>query len=93
MRIANLSLTYYRSGVKTISLKLPKALEAQLEAEARRRQTTKSAVVRECLQQALSGQKRKRALTCYDLAKDIIGSQRGPRDLSTNSKYMEGFGK
>ena len=32
--------------------------------------------------------------SCYDLSKDICGSLRsGVSDLSTNKKYMKGFGK
>lgn len=77
----------------TISVKLPEALGARLEAEARRRRTTKSAVIRELLEEGLSKPRRKKAVTCYDLVKDLIGSVRGPRDLATNPKYMEGFGK
>lgn len=77
----------------TISLKLPESLGAQLEAEARRRQTTKSAIIRELLEEGLNKPRRKKAVTCYDLVKDIIGSVRGPRDLASNPKYMEGFGK
>jgi hypothetical protein len=32
--------------------------------------------------------------TCYDLARDLAGSVKGlPRDLATNRKYLEGFGR
>jgi predicted DNA-binding protein len=78
--------------MKTISLKLPETLDGQLEAEAKRRQTTKSAVVREVMAEYLSGAKPRKELTCYDLARDLCGSMRGPKDASTNPKYMEGFG-
>ena len=32
-------------------------------------------------------------VSAYDLAKDVVGSLDGPEDLSTNPKYMEGFGE
>ena len=32
-------------------------------------------------------------VSAYDLAKDVIGSLDGPEDLSTNPKYMKGFGE
>jgi hypothetical protein len=32
--------------------------------------------------------------SCYKLAKDLCGSIKGAvRDLSTNKRYLEGFGK
>ena len=42
----------------TISLKLPEALVARLEAEARSRQKSKSAIIREYLEQGLNGAQR-----------------------------------
>lgn len=36
----------------------------------------------------------KAIVSAYDLVRDLIGKQRGgPGDLSTNPKYMEGFGR
>ena len=38
--------------------------------------------------------KRGKASSCYDLAKDLIGSVKGlPGDIATNPKSMEGFGE
>ena len=31
-------------------------------------------------------------ISCYDLAKDLLGSGEGPEDLSTNKAYLEGLG-
>ena len=31
--------------------------------------------------------------TCYDLARDLAGVKGLPRDLVTNPKHMEGFGR
>ncbi len=79
--------------MQTISLKLPDDLLAELEREARTRRITKSVLVRESLEAALRG-RRRRAISCYDLARDLAGAVKGlPRDLAHNPKYMEGFGK
>jgi hypothetical protein len=78
----------------TISLKLPEALLARLEQESRSRRTTKSHVVRECLEKGLAGTTARTKASCYDLARDLAGSLKGlPRDLATNPKHMEGFGQ
>lgn len=78
----------------TISLKLPDHLLASLEGESRARGTTKSALVRECLERTLAATSRGGKATCFDLARDLAGSLKGlPRDLATNPKYLDGFGR
>ena len=85
---------YYYFDVTTISLKLPDRLLELLEEESRARRTTKSSLVRECLEQTLSARPQGGKATCYDLARDLAGSVKGlPRDLATNPKYLEGFGR
>ena len=80
--------------MRTISLKLPDDLLAELEREAKARPVTKSAVVRKSLETALRERPRRRAASCYDLARDLAGSLSGlPRDLAHNPKYMRGFGE
>ena len=80
--------------MRTISLKLPDDLLADLEREAKARRVTKSVLVRESLETALRQRPRRRAASCYDLARDLAGSVRGlPRDLADNPKYMEGLGE
>lgn len=80
--------------MNTISLKLPDKLLELLEKESRLRRTTKSALVRESLEKTLSGSPPGDQATCYDLASDLAGSAKGlPRDLATNPKHMEGFGR
>jgi predicted DNA-binding protein len=75
----------------TVSLKIPEALHRRLVAAARKAGKSKSALLREALEDHLNGAP---ALSAYDLAKDLLGSVRGgPPDLSTNPKYMEGFGE
>jgi metal-responsive CopG/Arc/MetJ family transcriptional regulator len=80
----------------TLSLKVPKKLEARLTTAARRRGTTKSALVREALDRFLSGDENKpnkAAVSCMDLASDLAGCISGPKDLATNKRYMRGFGR
>lgn len=78
----------------TISLKLPDRLLERLEAETRARGTTKSSLVRECLERSLEPRHRGGNATCYDLAADLAGAVKGlPRDLATNPKYLEDFGR
>ncbi len=82
------------SGVNTISLKLPDHLLQLLETEARARRASKSALVRECLERSLAAPPRKATQSCFDLAQDLAGSIPGlPRDLATNPKYLDGFGR
>ena len=89
----------------TISLKLPEGLLARLERESRVRRTTKSSVVRECLEAQLPENpppvdwpKLPPGESFYDKALPILKKAwakrgRGKPDLATNPKYMEDFGK
>ena len=78
----------------TISLKLPEHLLERLEKTSRARRTSKSSLVRECLEKALDAPAAGGKATCHDLARDLAGSLKGlPRDLATNSRHMEGFGR
>lgn len=80
--------------MRTISLKLPDDLLAQLESEAKTRRVTKSWLVRESLEKALRGRPAAGPVSCYDLARDLAGSITGlPKDLADDPKYMEGFGQ
>lgn len=79
--------------MKTLTLKLPHELDAKLAAAARRRDTTKSDVVRQALAVYLNGGDNAGKGMFLELAADLIGSLEGPGDLSHNPKYMEDFGK
>lgn len=84
--------------MKTISLRLPDGLHARVEREAKRKRCSKAAVVREAVERSLQARPREngtevqRRPTAGELAGDLCGSIEGPPDLSTNPKYMEGFG-
>jgi hypothetical protein len=76
--------------MELISFKLPAALRSRVASEARRRRVSQAAVIRECLQSVLLDKPARRGeLSCADLAGDLIGSFRGPRDLSTNKRYLD----
>ncbi len=77
--------------MKTLTVRLPEELAAQIEAESRERKVSKSVVVRERLNLARSRQRRAASL---DSISAIIGSVDGlPADLSTRKKkYLKATG-
>jgi Ribbon-helix-helix protein, copG family len=77
----------------TISLKVPDTLHSRLAEEAQRRRTSKSALIRECVEKALLAPRKDRAASCLDLAGNLAGCLKGPRDIATNPKYLDDFGQ
>jgi Arc/MetJ-type ribon-helix-helix transcriptional regulator len=70
--------------MKTLTVRLPEPLAADIEAESRGRRISKSDVVRERLERA-PGQRRPTA--SLDAIADLIGSVDGlPTDLTTRKK-------
>jgi Arc/MetJ-type ribon-helix-helix transcriptional regulator len=78
--------------MKTLTVRLPEALVAQIEAESRRRNLSKSDVVRERLNR-VEGARRAQPPS-LDAIEDIVGSIDGlPRDLSSRTKkYLKSTG-
>jgi len=78
--------------MRTLTVRLPEALVAQIEAESRRRRLSKSDVVRERLTEA--GSSRRRQPSSLDAIADVIGSvDLLPRDLSARTKkYLKSTG-
>jgi Arc/MetJ-type ribon-helix-helix transcriptional regulator len=80
--------------MKTLTVRLPEELAAQIEAESRRRRLSKSDVIRERLSRTRS---RNPALVSLERISDLIGSVDGlPPDLSTRKKkYLAktGYGR
>lgn len=71
--------------MKSLTVRLPEPLVAQIDAESRERKVSKSDVVRERLQ-AGAGPGRRRS-TRLDAVADLIGSVDGlPADLSARKK-------
>lgn len=84
---------YYSRTMRTISLRLRDDLADDLEKAAQARGVTKTSLICESLQQTLHAQSGPRA-TAYDLSRDLIFKRgRAPKDLATNPRYMNGFGK
>lgn len=81
--------------MKTLTVRLPESLVADIEAEARVRELSKSDVVRERLERASPGLKEPGA-PAYAIA-DLIGSVDGlPADLSARTKHYlraTGYGR
>lgn len=80
--------------MNTITCKIPEALDEQLEAAATARKTSKSHLVRECLEQNLPRKNSQRGLSLYDKMKDACGTVKsGLRDLASNPRRLKGFGE
>jgi hypothetical protein len=81
--------------MKTLTVRLPEALVAEIEAESRARKLAKSDVVRERLSRRAGPSRRRRAP--LDAIADLIGSVDGlPADLSVQRKrYLRttGYGQ
>jgi metal-responsive CopG/Arc/MetJ family transcriptional regulator len=77
------------SPMRTVSFKLPERLDDALNDLARRRKSSRSALVREALE-ALAKGKRRSVTAVVD---ELGCSLSGPADLSTNPKHMTGYGK
>lgn len=75
--------------MRTVSFKLPEQLDDALSDLARRRNSSRSALVREALE-ALAAGERRSVTTIVD---ELVGPLDGPVDLSTNPRHMSGYGK
>lgn len=76
--------------MSSFSLKLPHDMHAALAAEARRRNITRSALVREMIDQALLHSDCAAPPSCAQLAGDLVGAVRGSqRDPGTNERLLE----
>jgi hypothetical protein len=80
--------------MKTISLKLSQELEREIRHAAERQGIRLSEWIRGAMEERLKKEPRKKRLTAADTFGKYLGiAEDGPRDLSTNPKHMEGFGK
>src|ERR1041385_6095684 len=71
--------------MKAFTVRLPDALIAKIEGEARRRKLSKSGVVRELL--TLGPSSRRPSTVTYAAIADLVGSVDGlPKDLSSKAK-------
>ena len=79
--------------MKTISLKLPAPLANWLAKRANELGRSRSDLVRQALEEQREGKNSKSEKSCAELLAEFSGFFQGPRDLSTNPKYMRDFGK
>ena len=81
--------------MKTLTVKLPEELYAELATAAAKRRESKSCLVREAIASYMRDDGGRDAdLSCDDLAQDLVGSFSGPVDLSRGGKkYMKRYGR
>jgi len=84
--------------MKTLSVKLPEALAKWLAGEARLTRRSRSALVREALEakrndHSAESRGSKEPMNMDEALGSLGGTFRGPKDLATNPKYFDGFGK
>ncbi len=79
--------------MKTVSLKLPDDLDVRLTALIRKRKISKSMVIREALEAYLAREDEADPNSFLESAYGLCGSVDGPADLSTNPKYLDGYGQ
>ncbi len=79
--------------MKTLTVKVPEALDLKLSAVAAKRRESKSALIRAALDHIVKSSEASTPNSCLDLAKDLIGSVEGPTDLSHNIKHLKGYGR
>jgi hypothetical protein len=81
--------------MKVRSIKMTKEQQEALRSAAEAKGVSDSFLVREALEAYLAGpMKGTRSRSAADAASHLIGSLDGtPRDLSSNPKYLAGYGK
>lgn len=78
--------------MKTFTVKLDEPSEQWLAAQARKLGRTKSDIVRDLITRQRTFGHGDR--TVHDIMKDVCGSIKGgPRDVSTNKKYLASLGE
>lgn len=75
--------------MRTVSFKLSEQLDDALSELARRRKSSRSALVREALEALAKGTRRSVTAAVDELVTPV----EGPADLSTNPKHMIGYGR
>jgi predicted transcriptional regulator len=78
-----------KQAMRVISIKLPRDLEQELSRLARKSNSSRSAILRDALEQYANN--RPRSVTAA--AGEVVGSVRAPRDLSTHKKHLVGYGE
>lgn len=79
--------------MKTISLKVPEAMDHELARRAASRGLSKSDIVREAVGEYLVENDTPAAGSFLAAAADLVGSVDGPEDLSHNPEHLADYGK
>jgi len=79
--------------MKTVAVKLPDSLLAEIENAAKEKGENRSALIRQAIEEFLAMKGKLRKGSCLDLARDLAGAVKEKADLSTNEKHMDGYGQ
>lgn len=79
--------------MKTIAIKLPDDLLAEVQFAAKRNGETRSSIIREALKEYFSRGKEHHTASCLDLARDLAGCIQASSDLSTNPAHLDSYGR
>ncbi len=71
-----------------LTVKVPRQVAEKVARFARKQKSTRSKVIRDALQRMPE-----REMSVGELGADLWGTASGPADLSTNPKWMKGFGE
>jgi len=81
--------------VRTLSMKVPEALDDDLGILAARRGVSKSALIRDAMSELVARERVGRVPlgSFLALAEDLAGCVEAPEDLSTNKSYLDDYGR
>ncbi len=81
--------------MNTLTIKISEELQQQIEEASRRTHLTKSELVRRALTTYMARKDSdSHAASALERASDLVGCFKGgPKDLASNPKHMEGFGR
>jgi len=81
--------------VRTLSMKVPEALDDDLGVLAARRGVSKSALIRDAMSELVARERVDRVPlgSFLALAEDLAGCVEAPEDLSTNKVYLDDYGR
>jgi hypothetical protein len=79
--------------MKTLSLKVPATLNERLEELAKETRRSKSMIIRMAIEEYQRRGRRAQPKSFLVQARDLAGSVGGPADLSTDRKYLKGYGR
>ena len=74
--------------MKTLTVKLPESLVVWLARRSKALGCPQSDLIRDALERFRDEDS---ATNCHNLMADVCGGMSGPRDLSTNPKFLDGF--